>query len=115
MIYAHPGTPGALFTVKPRYGNYIGGQFVPPVNGQHFQNTTPVTGAACGEFPRSDADDVNLALDAAHAAAPAWGKTSVQERARILLRIAEDRKSTRLNSSHVRISYAVFCLKKKIL
>lgn len=89
MIYAHPGTPGALFTVKPRYGNYIGGQFVPPVNGQHFQNTTPVTGAACGEFPRSDADDVNLALDAAHAAAPAWGKTSVQERARILLRIAD--------------------------
>ncbi|NLY14824.1 MAG: hypothetical protein GXZ05_00380, partial [Gammaproteobacteria bacterium] len=46
MIYAQPGTPGALFTVKPRYGNYIGGQFVPPVNGQHFQNTTPVTGAA---------------------------------------------------------------------
>ena len=89
MIYAQPGTAGALFNVKPRYGNYIGGQFVPPVNGKHFTNTTPVTGAVCGEFPRSDADDVNQALDAAHAAAPAWGKTSVQERSRILLRIAD--------------------------
>ena len=89
MIYAQPGTQGSLLTVKPRYGNYIGGQFVPPVNGQYFTNTTPVTGAVAGEFPRSDADDINLALDAAHAAAPAWGKTSPQDRARVLLRIAD--------------------------
>ena len=89
MIYAQPGTPGSLLTIKPRYGNYIGGQFVPPVNGQYFTNTTPVTGAVAGEFPRSDADDINLALDAAHAAASAWGKTSAQDRARVLLRIAD--------------------------
>ena len=89
MIYAQPGTPGSLLTIKPRYGNYIGGQFVPPFNGDYFTNTTPVTGAAAGEFPRSDADDINLALDAAHAAAAAWGKTSAQDRARVLLRIAD--------------------------
>ncbi|MCK9533258.1 MAG: aldehyde dehydrogenase [Pseudomonas sp.] len=89
MIYAQPGTPGSLLTIKPRYGNYIGGQFVPPVNGEYFTNTTPVTGAVAGEFPRSDADDINLALDAAHAAASAWGKTSAQDRARVLLRIAD--------------------------
>ena len=89
MIYAQPGTQGSLLTIKPRYGNYIGGQFVPPVNGEYFTNTTPVTGAVAGEFPRSDADDINLALDAAHSAAAAWGKTSPQDRARILLRIAD--------------------------
>ncbi|MDY7220336.1 aldehyde dehydrogenase family protein [Denitrificimonas sp. JX-1] len=89
MIYAQPGTQGSLFTVKPRYGNYIGGEFIPPVSGEYFTNTTPVTGSVAGEFPRSTADDINLALDAAHAAAPAWGKTSVQDRARTLLRIAD--------------------------
>ena len=89
MIYAQPGTQGSLLTIKPRYGNYIGGKFVPPVNGQYFTNITPVTGAVAGEFPRSDADDISLALDAAHAAAPAWGKTSAQDRARVLLRIAD--------------------------
>ena len=89
MIYAQPGTQGSLLTIKPRYGNYIGGKFVAPVNGQYFTNITPVTGAVAGEFPRSDADDINLALDAAHAAASAWGKTSAQDRARVLLRIAD--------------------------
>ena len=89
MIYAQPGTQGSLLTIKPRYGNYIGGEFVPPVNGEYFTNTTPVTGAVAGEFPRSDADDINLALDAAHSAAAAWGKTSAQDRARVLLKIAD--------------------------
>ena len=89
MIYAQPGTQNSLLTIKPRYGNFVGGQFVPPVNGEYFKNTTPVTGADCGEFPRSNADDINLALDAAHAAAAAWGKTSAQERALVLLKIAD--------------------------
>lgn len=89
MIYAQPGTQDSLLTIKPRYGNYIGGEFVPPVNGEYFENTTPVTGAACGEFPRSNADDINLALDAAHGAAAAWGKTSAQDRALVLLKIAD--------------------------
>ncbi|SDI50134.1 aldehyde dehydrogenase [Pseudomonas flavescens] len=89
MIYAKPGTPGAVVTLKPRYGNYIGGEFVAPVGGQYFTNTSPVDASAIGEFPRSDAKDIDKALDAAHAAADAWGKTSVQERALILLKIAD--------------------------
>jgi aldehyde dehydrogenase len=89
MIYAQPGTPGAVVSFKPRYGNYIGGEFVAPVNGQYFTNTTPVTGEVIAEFPRSSAEDVDKALDAAHAAADAWGKTSVQDRSLVLLKIAD--------------------------
>ena len=89
MIYAQPGTEGSILTVKPRYGNYINGEFVAPVKGQYFTNTSPVNGAVAGEFPRSTAEDVEHALDAAHAAADAWGRTSVQERAHILLKIAD--------------------------
>ncbi|MCQ4347616.1 aldehyde dehydrogenase [Pseudomonas stutzeri] len=89
MIYAQPGTEGAIVSFKPRYGNYINGEFVAPLKGQYFTNTTPVTGEAIAEFPRSDASDIELALDAAHAAADAWGRTSVQDRANILLKIAD--------------------------
>jgi len=89
MIYAKPGTAGALVTLKPRYGNYIGGEFVAPLSGQYFSNTSPVDGSVIGEFPRSNAADINKALDAAHAAADAWGRTSVQERSHILLKIAD--------------------------
>ncbi|YCH19934.1 aldehyde dehydrogenase [Pseudomonas sp. D1-3] len=89
MIYAKPGTAGAVVTLKPRYGNYIGGEFVAPVGGQYFTNTSPVDASAIGEFPRSDAKDIDKALDAAHAAADAWGKTSVQDRALVLLKIAD--------------------------
>ena len=89
MIYAKPGTAGAVVTLKPRYGNYIGGEFVAPLSGQYFSNTSPVDGSVIGEFPRSNAADVDKALDAAHAAADAWGRTSVQERSHILLKIAD--------------------------
>ena len=89
MIYAQPGTAGAIVNFKPRYANYIGGEFVAPVKGQYFTNTTPVTGEVIAEFPRSTAEDIELALDAAHAAADAWGRTSVQDRALILLKIAD--------------------------
>ncbi|MBU1807110.1 MAG: aldehyde dehydrogenase family protein, partial [Gammaproteobacteria bacterium] len=89
MIYAQPGTAGAVVSFKPRYGNYIGGEFVPPVKGEYFVNTSPVNGEVIAEFPRSGAEDVEKALDAAHAAADAWGKTSVQDRALILLKIAD--------------------------
>ena len=89
MRYAHPGSEGAIVTFKSRYGNYIGGEFVPPVNGNYFTNTSPVTGGPIAEFPRSDAADIDKALDAAHAAADAWGRTSAQERARVLLKIAD--------------------------
>ena len=89
MIYAQPGTPGAVVSFKPRYGNYIGGEFVPPVKGEYFVNTSPVNGEVIAEFPRSGAEDIERALDAAHAAADAWGRTSVQDRANILLKIAD--------------------------
>ncbi|MBT8769055.1 aldehyde dehydrogenase family protein, partial [Metapseudomonas boanensis] len=89
MIYAQPGTPGAVVSFKPRYGNFIGGEFVPPLGGQYFTNTSPVTGEVIAEFPRSGAEDVEKALDAAHAVADAWGRTSVQDRSNILLKIAD--------------------------
>lgn len=74
---------------KSRYENFIGGKWTPPVNGQYFQNISPITGKTVGLIARSDASDIELALDAAHAAAPLWGKTSVTERANILIRIAQ--------------------------
>ncbi|MDH0095929.1 aldehyde dehydrogenase [Ectopseudomonas hydrolytica] len=89
MIYAKPGTPGAVVTLKPRYGNYINGEFVAPLSGQYFSNTSPVDASVIAEFPRSNAADIDKALDAAHAAADAWGRTSVQERSHILLKIAD--------------------------
>ncbi|AYN93401.1 MULTISPECIES: acetaldehyde dehydrogenase ExaC [Pseudomonas] len=89
MRYAAPGSQGALITLQSRYGNYIGGEFVPPVKGQYFTNTSPVNGSVIGEFPRSSAEDIEKALDAAHAAADAWGKTSVQARSLTLLKIAD--------------------------
>ena len=89
MIYANPGSAGSIVSFKSRYGNYIGGQFVAPVNGAYFTNTSPVTGEVIAEFPRSDAADIDKALDAAHAAADAWGRTSAQDRALVLLKIAD--------------------------
>ncbi len=74
MIYAQPGTENAVVNYKQRYENYIGGEWVAPVNGKYFENTSPVNGKAFCEVPRSDADDISLALDAAHAAREAWGK-----------------------------------------
>ncbi|MFD4469955.1 aldehyde dehydrogenase [Rhodococcus sp. NPDC058505] len=88
-VYARPGSPDALMSFQSRYENYIGGQWVAPVKGQYFENTTPITGQPFCEIARGTAEDVDLALDAAHAAAPAWGKTPVAERAVILNRIAD--------------------------
>ncbi|MDL4863524.1 aldehyde dehydrogenase family protein, partial [Halomonas elongata] len=89
MIYANPGTPDALINFDARYGNYIGGEFVPPVQGRYFDNVSPVNGEVICEIPRSGAEDIELALDAAHAAAPDWGRTSATERANLLLKIAQ--------------------------
>lgn len=77
------------FPFKKRYENYIGGKWVPAVNGNYFENLSPITGKVFCEVVRSDADDVNLALDAAHAAARQWGETAPAERAAVLLRIAD--------------------------
>ena len=82
---------------RKRYDNYIGGKFVPPVNGQYFQNVSPIVGAPFTEIARSTAEDIELALDAAHAAKDAWGKTSAAERSNILNRIA-DRMQEKLST-----------------
>ncbi|WP_055588697.1 acetaldehyde dehydrogenase ExaC [Streptacidiphilus griseoplanus] len=88
-VYQPPGRPGSPATYQSRYGNWIGGEWVPPVRGRYFENPTPVTGRTFCEVPRSGAEDIELALDAAHAAAPAWGRTSPAERALVLHRIAD--------------------------
>ena len=88
-VYAAPGHEGSPVTYKSRYDNFIGGQWVPPVDGQYFENVSPVNGKVFCEVARSTADDIEKALDAAHAAAPAWGKTSVAERSNILNKIAD--------------------------
>ncbi len=89
MVFANPGTPGSIVTFESRYDNYIGGKWVPPVKGRYFENISPVDGKVFCEVARSTAEDIDLALDAAHAAKDAWGKTSPTERAAILNKIAD--------------------------
>jgi aldehyde dehydrogenase len=79
--------PQSIF--KKRYGNFIGGHWVAPKSGQYFPNVTPITGQVFTEIARSNADDIEAALDAAHAAKDAWGKTSTTDRANLLNRIAD--------------------------
>ncbi len=87
-VYAQPGSEGSVVSYKPRYENWIGGAWVPPVKGQYFTNPSPVNGKTFCELARSTAGDIDLALDAAHKAAPARGKTSVADRAVILNKMA---------------------------
>ncbi len=75
--------------LKTRYDNFIGGKFKAPNAGRYFENISPITGGPIGEIARSDASDIEDALDAAHAAADAWGKTSVTNRANMLMKIAQ--------------------------
>ena len=84
-----PGAYGFPVTLKKRYENYIGGEWIAPASGEYFENITPVTGQVLCEIPRSNAADVDRALNAAHAAKTAWGKTSVAERGRMLEKIAQ--------------------------
>jgi len=101
MIYAAPGTPEAIVTFKERYDNFIGGEWRAPVNGQYFENISPITGKVFTTVARSSAEDIELALDAAHAAADKWGRTSVAERSNILNRIAD-----RLEQNLEKLAYA---------
>jgi aldehyde dehydrogenase len=89
MLYAAPGTVGAKVPFKPAYDNFIGGKFVAPVKGQYFDVITPITGKPYTKAARSGPEDIELALDAAHAAADAWGRTAPATRANILLKIAD--------------------------
>ncbi|GAA4433839.1 aldehyde dehydrogenase [Actinokineospora soli] len=87
--YAAPGADGSVVSYQPRYDHYIGGEYVPPARGQYFANPTPVTGEVFTEIARGTEEDVEAALDAAHGAAPAWGRTSAAERANVLNKIAD--------------------------
>ena len=84
-----PGQPGSVVDVKPRYENFIGGRWVAPVKGQYMKNISPVTGQPFTEVAKSTPEDVELALDAAHAAKDAWGEASLAERAAVLNAIAD--------------------------
>ena len=80
MTYAQPGSPGSDIQLKARYDNFIGGKWVPPVDGRYFENISPVTGHPFCEVARSGAGDVELALEAANDASEAGGRTRVKER-----------------------------------
>ena len=87
--HANPNDKGSPVQFKSRYDNFIGGEWVKPKSGKYFENTTPVTGKVFCEIARSDHNDIELALDAAHRAKVAWGRTSTTERSNILLKIAD--------------------------
>lgn len=76
-------------TFKARYDNFIGGKWVAPVDGAYFDNTSPIDGKVFTQVARSNYKDVELALDAAHLAFPAWSRTSATERSNMLLKIAD--------------------------
>ena len=89
MIYEMPGTPGAKVQYKAKYDNFIGGKWVAPVGGEYFDVITPISGKVYTQAARSGAADVELAIDAAHAAADQWGRTAPAARANLLLKIAD--------------------------
>ena len=89
MLYSNPNQTNSKVHFKSRYGNFIGGHWVEPVLGQYFDNVSPINGQVFCSIPRSTAEDIELALNAAHAAKDAWGKTSVTTRSNILLKIAD--------------------------
>jgi aldehyde dehydrogenase len=89
MIYAQPGQTGSKMTFKKRYDNFINGEWVAPFKGKYTKNIAPATGKPFCEVPCSSIADLDLALDAAHAAREGWGKTPVKERAAIMNRIAD--------------------------
>ena len=101
MLYSQPGTPGAPLEFKARYDNFIGGKFVAPVAGQYFDVITPISGKVYTQAARSTEADIELALDAAHAAKDGWAATPAAVRANILLKIAD-----RLEANLEKLAYA---------
>jgi aldehyde dehydrogenase len=89
MSFKVPGSAGSPVTVKTKYDNYIGGKWVAPVDGQYFDNISPANGQSFTQVARSNEKDIDLAIDAAHAAREAWGATSTTDRSNILLKIAD--------------------------
>ena len=101
MIYPAPGQAGAPVQFKARYENFINGQWTPPVKGKYADNVTPITGKPYCQVPDGTAEDIELALDAAHAAKDKWGQTSTTERSNILIKIAE-----RIEANLEKLAYA---------
>src|SRR6478735_248881 len=97
MLHQVIETLNARAALRPRYENFIGGKWVAPVEGRYFDNISPITGKPVCQIARSSAADIELALDAAHAAKDAWGKTAPAKRAEILNKIA-DRMQENLSS-----------------
>ena len=89
MRYIDPNQSGSKIQFKAQYENFIGGQWVSPVKGQYFDNISPVDGKAFTKIPRSSAEDIELALDAAHKAKAQWNKSSPTTRSNLLLKIAD--------------------------
>ena len=89
MLHQALETISSKIKLRSRYENFIGGDWVAPKMGQYFSNLSPVTGKPLCEMARSTAEDVEAALDAAHAAKDAWGRTSAAERAVIINKIAD--------------------------
>jgi len=101
MLYANPGSANAPLQFKSRYDNYIGGKWVAPVKGEYFDVITPITGLVFTQAACSGTEDIELALDAAHAAAESWGATAAADRSNVLLRIAD-----RLEKNLEQLAYA---------
>ena len=101
MLYSSPNAAGAKVAYKSQYDNFINGRFVAPVKGQYFDVVTPISGKVYTRAARSGAEDIELALDAAHAAKAKWAATSASERANVLLRIAD-----RIESNLELLAYA---------
>ena len=89
MLYAYPNTENSPVQFREKYDNFINGEWVAPADGEYFDNTSPIDGKSICQVARSKEADVEAALDAAHAAKDAWGKTSVTERSNMLLKLAD--------------------------
>ena len=89
MLHAYPNTENSPVQFREKYDNFINGEWVAPADGEYFDNTSPIDGKVICQVARSKEADIEKALDAAHAAKDAWGKTSVAERANLLLKIAD--------------------------
>jgi len=89
MLYAYPNTENSPVQFRKKYDNFINGEWVAPIDGEYFDNSSPIDGKTFCQIARSKAADVEAALDAAHAAKDAWGKTSVTERSKMLLKLAD--------------------------
>ena len=89
MLYAYPNTENSPVEFRKKYDNFINGEWVAPIDGEYFDNSSPIDGKTFCQIARSKAADVEAALDAAHAAKDAWGKTSVTDRSNMLLKLAD--------------------------